>query len=97
MIEAGEIYLADLNEKQRRLVLVISTSSFHQRSARALVAPQLLGAPEHVLLPWRVQVDGVEYGVDLMRSITVDRLLERVDRAPASVHNAVRRAVRSIT
>ena len=97
MIDFGDIHLADLNEEGRRLVLVVSTSRFHQLSGRALVAPQAMGPKREVPPPWRIQVDGIEFAFDTMRTVWLDRLLERVDRTPASATRAVRRAVRSIT
>jgi mRNA-degrading endonuclease toxin of MazEF toxin-antitoxin module len=96
VIETGEVHLADVNEERRRLVLVVSTSSFHQRSNRVLVAPQIMGAPEDVALPWRVQVDTTVFAIDRMRTVPIERLLERVDRAPSTTCAAIRRAVRFI-
>ncbi|TPW09674.1 MAG: Uncharacterized protein FD127_4064, partial [Acidimicrobiaceae bacterium] len=56
MINAGDIHLADLNDKLRRRVLVISSARFHHASGRALVAPEVIGEPDDVPFPWRVQV-----------------------------------------
>ena len=97
MIDAGDIYLADLNEERRRRVLVISNARFQRVSGRALVAPEIIGEPDEVPFPWRVQVDDAVYAVDLVRSLPVARLLERTDRAPAAAMAGVRRALFNIT
>ena len=97
MIDAGDIHLADLHEERRRRVLVISNGRFHAASGRVLVAPEVVGDADEVLSPWRVQVDGAIFAVDLVRSLPVERLLERIDRAPATAVALVRRALRNIT
>ena len=97
MINAGDIHLADLNEERRRRVLVISNNRFHRASSRVLVAPEIIGKPDEVPFPWRVQVDDAVYAVDLMRSLTADRLLDRTDRAPVAAMAEVRRALLNIT
>lgn len=97
MINAGDIFLADLNEDIRRHVLVISTERFHRVSGRALVAPQVFGAPDEVPFPWRVPVEDGVYAVDLTRSLPLDRLLERNDRATAAAMTVVRRALLNLT
>jgi mRNA-degrading endonuclease toxin of MazEF toxin-antitoxin module len=97
VIDAGDIHLADLNEEHRRRVLVISNDRFHRASGRVLVAPEIYGPPDEVPFPWRVQVDTAVYAVDLARSLPVDRLLDRTDRAPSAAMSAVRRALLNIT
>ena len=97
MTDAGDIHLADLNEERRRRVLVISNSRFQRASGRALVAPEIIGEPDEVPFPWRVQVDDAVYAVDLVRSLPVARLLDRTDRAPSTAMAAVRRALLNIT
>ena len=97
MIEAGDVHLADLNEERRRHVLVISNRRFNRLSGRALVAPEITGDPDEVPFPWRVEVDGVVFGVDLVRSLPADRLLDRTARAPVAAIQAVRRALLHIT
>ena len=97
MIDAGDIFLADLNEVLRRRVLVISTERFHRASGRALVAPEILGDPDDVPFPWRLQVEDGVYAVDLARSVPIDRLLDRTDRATAATMAIVRRALLNIT
>ena len=97
MINAGDIFLADLNEDIRRRVLVVSNERFHQASGRALVAPEVFGTPDEVPFPWRVLVEDGVYAVDLTRSVPLDRLLERADRATAAAMTIVRRALLNIT
>ena len=97
MISAGDIHLADLNEERRRRVLVISNGRFHRVASRALVAPEIIGEPDEVPFPWRVPIDDGVYAVDLVRSLAADRLLDRVDRAPAAAMAEVRRALLNIT
>jgi mRNA-degrading endonuclease toxin of MazEF toxin-antitoxin module len=96
-MDAGDIHLADLDEERRRRVLVVSNSRFSSLSGRALVAPEILGGPDEVAFPWRVQIDDGVYAIDLLRSLPTARLLERVDRAPAAVMGLVRRALLRIT
>lgn len=97
MIDAGDIHLADLNEDQRRRVLVISTDRFHRLAGRVLVAPELPGPADDVSFPWRVTVDDSVFAVDLLRSLTIERLLDRVDRAPAGVVHQVAQVLRQIS
>ncbi len=47
----------DLNEEVRRRVLVISNGRFNSLSGRVLVAPEILGAPDAVPFPWRIQIE----------------------------------------
>ncbi len=97
MIEAGDIYVADLNEERRRRVLVVSRGRFHRAAERALVAPEIYGEPDEVPFPWRLHVDDAVYAVDLLRSIPIARLLDRTGRAPADVVEAARRVLINIT
>ena len=97
MINVGDIHLADLNEERRRHVLVISNSRFERVSGRVLVAPEIIGEPDEIPFPWRVQVDDAVYAVDLVRSLPAARLLDRTDRAAATAMAAVRRALLNIT
>jgi len=96
-MNAGDVHLADLNEERRRRVLVISNDRFHRLSSRVLVAPEILGTPDEVPFPWRVQIEEAVYAVDLVRSLPIDRLLDRTDRAPAAAMAIVRRALLNIT
>ena len=97
MIEAGDIYLADSNEDRRLRVLVVSNERFHRLAGRVLVAPELAQLPGDVTFPWRVTVDDTTFAVDLLRSVPAERLLERVDRAPAGVVKQVEQVLRHIT
>ena len=97
MIEAGDIYRADLNEDRRWLVLVVSNDRFHRLAGRVLVAPEFHGSVGTVAPPWRVAVDAHVFAVDLLRSVPADRLLERIDRAPVAVMKAVEHVLRRIT
>jgi len=97
MIVAGDVHLSDLNDEERRRVLVVSNRRFHDASRRALVAPELFGEPDAVAFPWRVEVNGVVFALDLLRSLPIERLLDRVDRASASAMAAVERTLTNIT
>ena len=97
MIEVGDIHLADLNDKRRRHVLVVSNTQFNRFADRVLVAPEIEGGPDEVPFPWRVSIDEVVYAIDFLRSIAVGRLLDRTGRAPHATMQAVLRAVLNIT
>lgn len=96
MIEAGDIHLADVNQEQRVPVLVLSTGKFGRLSGRAIVAPAVPGEPDEVPFPWRVEAEGHVFAVDLLRSIPIDRLLERVDRVTPRQAAALQRVTRHI-
>lgn len=97
MIEAGDIHLADLHESRRRQVLVVSNVRFIRLSGRVLVAPEILGGPDAVPFPWRVEVAEAVFAVDLLSGLPADRLLERTGQAPGAAMDAVRRALLNIT
>jgi mRNA-degrading endonuclease toxin of MazEF toxin-antitoxin module len=97
VIEAGDVYVADFRDERRRLALVLSNVHFHRVSGQVIVAPQIDGEPDEVMLPWRIDFAGNVFAVDRIRSMHADRLLDRLDRAPLSIVAAARRAVRSIT
>lgn len=97
MTDAGDVHLADLNQERRRHVLVVSNRRFNRTSDRVLVAPEITSAPDGVEFPWRVEVDGTIFAVDLMRSLPAERLLERTNRASADAMRQVRRALLQIT
>ncbi len=77
MIRSGDIHLADLNDEVRRRVLIVSNDRFHAMSGRVLVAPEVPVEIDEVLFPWRVRIDDAVYAVDLLRSLPMERLLER--------------------
>jgi mRNA-degrading endonuclease toxin of MazEF toxin-antitoxin module len=96
MIDAGDIYVADLNEEHRRRVLVVSVDRFNCLASRALVAPELPGLVADSDFPWRVVVDGAVFAVDRLRSLPLARLLQRADRAPAAAMDQIRQVLRTI-
>jgi mRNA-degrading endonuclease toxin of MazEF toxin-antitoxin module len=97
VIRSGDIHLADLNDEMRRRVLIVSTDRFHAASGRVLVAPEVPVEIDEVLFPWRVRIDDSVYAVDLLRSLPMERLLERSDRASVAAMTSVRRALLHIT
>lgn len=97
MIESGDLYLADLHGEQRQVVMVISTTRFHEYTGRALVAPSVALTPLDDEMPWRIVLDQQIFAVDFLRSVPTDRLVERVGRTPASAVRAARRALLAIT
>ncbi len=97
MIDIGDVCLADLNEERRRRVLVMSSARFHRLSDRVVVAPEIFGEPDEVPFPWRVSIDDGIFAVDLLRSLPVARILDRIGRASPGGMLEVRRALRNIT
>lgn len=97
MIDAGDVYLADIGGGGRRRVLVLTTSRFHRRADRAIVAPEITVGATGVQPPWRVSVGDALFALDALRTIDTDQLLERVDRAGANAASAARRALIAIT
>ena len=91
--DAGDVYLADLNDEVRRSVLVLSNSRFHALAGRAFVAPA--ASPRR--FPWRIDHDESTFAVDLLQSVSTDRLLERTGRVPQGVLRRARVAVHHIT
>ena len=60
--------------------------------------PQVFGkSGDPVDYPWRVQVDDAVFAIDLIRSVAIDSLLERHDRAPTKAMENVRRTLLAIT
>ena len=88
---AGDIYLADTNSEQRRRVLVVSDTRFHQATARAIVAPAIatVAADES---PWRPGVDE-RFAVDFLTTLPIDRLLSAEGRVDAATLRRAQRAV----
>lgn len=97
MIDAGDIALADLRDERRHRVLVVSTARFHRLAHRCVVVPSIPGDPDETPFPWRVDVDGTVFAVDLIRSLPIDRVLDVVGVAPPPAFDRVRRAVRHLT
>jgi len=79
------------------LALLPGDVTFPWRVTVDLVAPELALLPGDVTFPWRVTVDDTTFAVDLLRSVPAERLLERVDRAPAGVVKQVEQVLRHIT
>jgi mRNA-degrading endonuclease toxin of MazEF toxin-antitoxin module len=92
----GDIHLADLNEERRRRVLVVSTVRFNRMTRRVVVIPEVGGAPDEVPFPWRIEVEGAVFAVDLLRSMPAERLLQRTGRATHATMLQVRRAIQHI-
>jgi len=78
---AGDIFLADAREEQRRRVLVVSDTRFHRATGRAIVAPSIatIAADES---PWRPGV-AERFAVDYLTTVPLDRLLETLGRVDA--------------
>ena len=94
--EAGEIWVADRGDETRRLVFIISGTSFHRLAERAVVAPLLERLPASPR-PWHVPVGERAVAVNQLATTSIERLLEFADRPGGDVLRQVRRAVRAIT
>lgn len=66
-------------------------------SSRAVVLPEIVGPPEEAPFPWRLAVGDAIFAVDLLRSISVERLLEQTGRASFAAMVKIRRAIVHIT
>lgn len=97
MSALGDIHLADLNEERRRRVLVASNSRFNRAANRVVVIPEVFGEADEVQFPWRVTVDEAVFAVDFLRTIPVERLLQRTGQASHLEMLQVRRAIQHIT
>jgi len=93
----GDIHLADLNEERRRRVLVASNARFNRATRRVVVIPEVFGEPDDVPFPWRVMVDDAIFAVDLLRTISIERLLQRTGQASLVDMLQIRRAILHIT
>lgn len=96
MIEAGDVYLADLGLETRRHALVVSNRRFHQHSGRALVCPRMSVVPSE-RFPWWIDAGDATFALDRLASLPLDRLLDRTDRLSADQFAVVRRALVAIT
>jgi mRNA-degrading endonuclease toxin of MazEF toxin-antitoxin module len=93
---AGEIWLADTGEEQRRPVFVVSDDRFQRLAARALIAPVFDEMPT-TAPPWLVPAGGGRaIAVNLLGTTSIERLLERVDTPGYETLRRVRHAVRAI-
>lgn len=97
MIEPGDLYVAHLNEDRHRQVLVASPSRFNRLAGRALVVPEVFGGPDEVAFPWRVESEGRVFAVDHVRTLAVERLVERAGRAPSATLDRVRRVLHQLS
>jgi mRNA-degrading endonuclease toxin of MazEF toxin-antitoxin module len=88
---AGDIYLADSHDEQRRRVLVLSDARFHKSTGRAIVAPAIatIDADES---PWRPGT-GERFAVDFLTTMPLARLLEECGRVDAATLRRAQRAV----
>jgi mRNA-degrading endonuclease toxin of MazEF toxin-antitoxin module len=92
---AGEIWLADRGDEVRRPVYIISDTRFHRLADRVVIAPVLDQMPA-AARPWHVPLGERALAVNLLATVPVDRLLERVERPGFETLRQVRRAVREI-
>ena len=97
MTDAGDIWLADLNDERRRRVLVISTGRFNGLADRAIVVPEMKLRPGAVLEPWRFETDDAVFAVDRIQNIKLERLLEKTGSVPYPVMRQIRHALLQIT
>ena len=97
MTEQGSIHLADLNEERRRRVLVVSSTRFHRAARRAVVIPEVIGRPDAVPFPWRIACDNGVFAVDFMKTLPLDRLLDRTGQANPQALSQIQRALRQMT
>jgi mRNA-degrading endonuclease toxin of MazEF toxin-antitoxin module len=79
VIDAGDIYLADLGLEQRHPVVILSPASASRIAGRVVVAPAVLGSVDEVPSPWRI--DG--FAIDMMTTTLPERLLTQTGRAEA--------------
>ena len=94
---AGEIWLADRDGETRRLVYVISDTRFHRLAERAVVAPVLETVPAQPS-PWHIRLaERRAVAVNQVGTMSIDRLLERVEWAGSETLRQARRPVRAIT
>jgi hypothetical protein len=97
MVEPGQILLADIGAPTRVAVAVLSSTRFHQATARAMVAPEHRSPQgDEEVSPWHVESNGRTFAVDRMRSISVERLLETIGRASHREHMHMQRAAKAV-
>lgn len=95
-MEPGDIHLADLNEEQRRSVMVVSVGRFGRLADRVVVVPALPLDDDAPPFPWRVRCDDAVFAVDFLRALPRSWLLQRTGRATPDALAQVRRALRHI-
>ena len=62
-----------------------------------VVIPEIFGDPDEVPFPWRITDDEAVFAVDLLRTIPIDRLLERTGQVSHEALLQIRRAIHQIT
>ena len=92
---AGEVWLADRGDERRRLVFVISDDRFQRLAERAVVAPVLDERPERPS-PWHVPLGTRAIAVNHIATVSLERLLERVEVTPNETLRQVRHALRAV-
>ncbi len=97
MTAQGDIHLADLNEERRRRVVVASKSRFNRAADRVVVIPEIFGDPDEVPFPWRISDDDAVFAVDLLRTIPIERLLERTGQVSHEALLQIRHVIYQIT
>ncbi len=88
---AGDVYLAETRDEQRRRVLVLSDARFHQATGRAIVAPSIASVAGDES-PWRPGGTG-RFAVDCLTTLPLDRLLQGDGRVGAAALRLVQRAL----
>jgi mRNA-degrading endonuclease toxin of MazEF toxin-antitoxin module len=88
---AGDIYVADTRDQQRRRVLVISDTRLHRTTGRALVAPAI-ATIEADQSPWRPGTDE-RFAVDFLTTLPLERLLAASGRVDATTLRRAQLAV----
>jgi mRNA-degrading endonuclease toxin of MazEF toxin-antitoxin module len=91
VIDAGDIYLADLGLELRRPVVVLSSSAVIRATGRAVVAPAVLQDPGYdVPSPWRIG----GFAIDAMATVREHRLLDQTGRVDAGSLRRMLKAAR---
>lgn len=93
MADSGDVFLADVNDEQRHLVLVVSSRRFHELSGRAYVLPAASSRP----FPWRIEHGDTTFAADLLQTLPTGRLFEHTDRASQVIVRKAQTAIRLIT
>ena len=89
----GDIWLADIGAEQRRAVYVVSDERFNRLAERAIVAQVLSRPSDRTTPPWWIAHGESVIALDRLSSLSVERLLERRERADNTTVRAVQRAI----
>lgn len=95
MIDAGDVYLADVGGETRRQVLVVSNGRFHRLSERALVCPRMTVVPDE-RFPWWVDTGLGVYALDRLATLPLEVLLRQVGRIEGTELGRVRSVLGAI-